>query len=210
MRLCVILIWLKLGSLKQARKKGTLEGKLHDPWSCLKRHFPLTNENIYNSLCALPPTHLPPIPRGVGGQLKKNRHSNFLPPSSGIVSGLCVSLSGLQLGSLWLSWKKRPLPPCSQIMASHLQAAPVLSRDCRIGWRQNIVQGFWTSGLASLSESPQILHCSRVLNCPGSWQKASEVQPETIMSQDCGYGPVVRAALCQRTDVCLQTLRKVG
>lgn len=79
-----------------------------------------------------------------------------------------------------------------------------------MGWRQNTVQGCWTSGLASLPESPQILHCSRVLNCPGSWQKISKVQLETIMSWDCGYGPVVRAALCQRTDVCPQTLRKVG
>lgn len=48
------------------------------------------------------------------------------------------------------------------------------------------------------------------LNCPGSWPEAIKVQPEKIMSQDRGYGPVVRAALCQRTDVCPQTLRKVG
>lgn len=95
-------------------------------------------------------------------------------------------------------------------MASCPQAAPVSSRDCRMGWRQNTVQGYWTSGLASLSESPQILHCSRVLNCPASWQKASKVQLETIVPQDSGSGPVGRAALCQRTDVCPQTLRKVG
>lgn len=63
-----------------------------------------------------------------------------------------------------------------------------------MGWRQSRVQGCWTSGLASLSEIPRILHCSRVLNRPGSWQRASGVQPETIMSQDRGYGPVSKGS----------------
>lgn len=145
---------------------------------------------------------VPPIPVELEDNLKQIAALTF-----------CLLVVGEPLGCelfwdsalrLWLSWKKRATT-----------SLPSSGSSSFIQRLQNRVEAEHCPGLLDIRSGlpvrePPDFTLFQGLNCPGSWQEAIKVQPEKIMSQDRGYGPVVRAALCQRTDVCPQTLRKVG
>lgn len=109
--------------------------------------------------------------------------------------------------SLWQYWNGRVIfsPSAASYPQRRIKFHPRVGQGWTAVWR---AAGHLVSSPGQ--RIPQIVHCSRALNCPGSWQKAIKDRPraDRILDQMLATSQKHRADFWGRKDILMQTAEK--